>query len=120
MVRKKSLAADERAGEMIILTERRILEGQSRKLTALNASFAFQRRNLGAIFPEKHACPGLAVTERLKFALLWRFCLNRQAAVIAAKHRGFPDRGHVRDGGAKRRRRGRGHRRGPAGRYSAG
>lgn len=50
MVRKKSLAADEQAGEMIILTEHRILEGQSRKLTALNASIAFQRRVLERFF----------------------------------------------------------------------
>jgi hypothetical protein len=119
MVRKKSLAADEAAGETIILTRHRMLEGQSHKLTALNGSFAFQRRVLER-FSRKHARPGLAMTERLKFALLRSFCLDRQAAVTAAEHRGFPDRGHVGDGGTKHGGRGRGHRRGPAGGYSAG
>jgi hypothetical protein len=111
--------ADQAAGEMIILTRHRMLEGQSHKLTALNGSFAFQRRILER-FSRKHARPGLAVTERLKFALLRSFCLDRHAAVTAAEHCGFPDRGRVRHGGAKRGGRGRGHRRGPAGGYSAG
>jgi hypothetical protein len=119
MVRKKSLAANETAGEMIILTWHRMLEGQSRKLTALNGNFAFQRRILER-FSRKHACPSLAVTERLKFALLRSFCLDRQAAVTAAEHRGFPDRGRVGRGGAKHGGRGRRHCRSPAGRYSAG